>query len=87
MLCIQGADVATDWLLREEGNSLCKGNGWHLPAEPQTVLEKPFPPELTSGFARSLMHASIVGTSGKVLNTQVTDTLGKLLREGPAALM
>ena len=39
------------------------------------------------GFARSLMHASIVGTSGKVLNTQVTDTLGKLLREGPAALM
>ena len=48
MLCIQGADVATDWLLREEGNSLCKGNGWHLPAEPQTVLEKPFPPELTS---------------------------------------
>ena len=48
MLRIKGADVATDWLLREEGNSLCKGNGWHLPTEPQTVLEKPFPPELTS---------------------------------------
>lgn len=39
------------------------------------------------GFARSLMQASIVGTNGKVLDTQVTDTLGKLLREGPAALM
>lgn len=48
MLCIQGADVITDWLLREGGNSLCKGNGWHLPAGPQSVLEKPFPPELTS---------------------------------------
>lgn len=48
MLCIQGADVTTDWLLRDEGNSLCKGNGWHLPAGPQSVLEKPFPPELTS---------------------------------------
>lgn len=38
---------------------------------------------LALGFARSLMQASIVGTNGKVLDTQVTDTLGKLLREGP----